>query len=179
MGWVKHARTEVHAGAPRCGEPGPALCAEVNNTRPPRRVNQQVILPTAIDETQIAELLKPYAKAKLLHIAQPLVYPLLAASARSAHQHVSLPASVLIRARRPPACLALQPSLLFGGFKDDLTRSQFEVWIDTILAPWCCRTPADALKHGAMRLVRMRARRELAAPRPKQQPAADARRRRV
>jgi hypothetical protein len=41
-GWVKHARTEVHAGAPRCGEPGPALCAEVNNTRPPRRVNQQV-----------------------------------------------------------------------------------------------------------------------------------------
>lgn len=70
---------------------------------------------------------------------QPLVYPLLAASARSAHQHVSLPASVLIRARRPPACLALQPSLLFGGFKDDLTRSQFEVWIDTILAPWCCR----------------------------------------
>jgi hypothetical protein len=43
-GWVKHARTEVSAGQPRCGVPGaePALCVEVNNTRPPRMVNQQV-----------------------------------------------------------------------------------------------------------------------------------------
>ena len=149
-GWVKHARTEVYAGEPRCGEPSLTLCMEVNNTRPPRRVNQQVgqvrpgfhedggrwgaagaqpavaratpflvgfasacdpflfpapfpwgcvhsraparvcrstntnmpnrcqrnhspcqvTLPTGIDEVQIAELLKPYSKAKLLHLAQ-------------------------------------------------------------------------------------------------------------
>ncbi|KAI8466716.1 MAG: hypothetical protein J3K34DRAFT_460754 [Monoraphidium minutum] len=142
-GWVKHARTEVFAGEPRCGDPGLSLCVEVNNTRPPRRVNQQVrageqvTLPAGVDEAQIADLLKPYAKAKLLHIAQP--------------------------------------SLLFGGFKHQDQRSQFEIWIDTILAPWCCRTPEEALKHGAMRFARMRARRELAAPRPKPPPpAADA-----
>jgi len=69
-GWVKHARTEFAAGAPRCGAPPPALCLEVNNTRPPRRVNQQVIAPGGLDDAQVVELLKPYAKAKLLHFTQ-------------------------------------------------------------------------------------------------------------
>ncbi len=143
-GWVKHARTEVSGGAPRCGEPPPALCVEVNNTRPPRRVNQQVglgqgvgwdynskgptwegdgrrptasnriqpdptesillcqlIVPAAMDDGQIWELLKPYAKAKLLHFPRP--------------------------------------SAVFGGFKDERRRAAFELWIDSILTPWCCR----------------------------------------
>ncbi|GBF95727.1 hypothetical protein Rsub_08709 [Raphidocelis subcapitata] len=124
--WVKHARTEVGAGQPRCGTPAPSLCVEVNSTKPPRMVNQQIILPTGLDDTQITELLKPYEKAKLLHLPQP--------------------------------------SQLFGGFRDLTRRSQFEIWMDSVLVPWCCRTPEAALKAQAQRFAKVRARSFLAKP---------------
>ena len=125
--WVKHAKTEVLPGRPNCGNAASGTaqqqaCVEVSNATPPRGVNQQLVLPAGSDDATIAELLRPHAKAKLLHLPRP--------------------------------------SALFGGFRDAARRQRFDLWIDTVLAPWCCRTPEDALARGAMRAVRVRARLE-------------------